>query len=139
MRISDWSSDGCSAGLGLLATLLFDLAPGEYLSNVVLAVLSGRAALGWPGGFADQAAVEAIAGLYAPHVAMLSPAEHAAFAGNAISASPGTAWMSAGAASALSVASREMLDNAGFSLRPVPLDAVEAAGGSLRCCVAEIY
>src|SRR3546814_5268405 len=61
---------------GLRATLLFDLAPGEYHTNVVLAVLSGRAALVCPGGFADQAAVEAIAGLYAPPVAMLSPAEH---------------------------------------------------------------
>src|SRR3546814_6828764 len=98
MRISDWSSDVCSSDLH---------------TNVVLAVLSGRAALVCPGGFADQAAVEAIAGLYAPHVAMLSPAEHAAFAGNAISASPGTAWMSAGAASALSAASREMLEIAG--------------------------
>src|SRR3546814_2010341 len=110
MRISDWSSDVCSSDLrglgfcglsercdeagarlmhdafGLRATLLFDLAPGEYHTNVVLAVLSGRAALVCPGGFADQAAVEAIAGLYAPHVAMLSPAEHAAFAGNSISA-----------------------------------------------------
>lgn len=124
---------------GLRATLLFDLAPGEYHTNVVLAVLAGRAALVCPDGFADLAAVEAIAALYAPHVAMLSPAEHAAFAGNAISASPGTAWMSAGAASALSAGSLGMLDNAGFSLRPVPLDAVEAAGGSLRCCVAEIY
>src|SRR3546814_11395097 len=43
---------------GLRATLLFDLAPGEYHTNVVLAVLSGRAALVCPGGFADQAAVE---------------------------------------------------------------------------------
>src|SRR3546814_16306817 len=74
----------------------------------------------------DVCSSDLIAGLYAPHVAMLSPAEHAAFAGNAISASPGTAWMSAGAASALSAASREMLDNAGFSLRPVPLDAVRS-------------
>ena len=124
---------------GLRATLLFDLAPGEYHANVVLAVLAGRAALVCPGGFAQPAAVEAIASLYAPHVAMLSPAGHAAFAGNAIAASPATAWMSAGAASALPAASRAMLDNAGFSLHPVPLDAVEAAGGSLRCCVAEIY
>lgn len=124
---------------GLRATLLFDLAPGEYHANVVLAVLAGRAALVCPDGFAEPAAVEALAALYAPHVAMLGPAEHAAFAGNAISASPDTAWMSAGAASALSAGSRRMLDNAGFSLRRVPLDAIEAAGGSLRCCVAEIY
>jgi hypothetical protein len=124
---------------GLRATLLFDLAPGEYHTNVVLAVLAGRAAIACPGGFADPAAVEAIARIYAPHVAMLSPAEHAAFAGNAISASPDTAWMSAGAAAALSAASRAVLEGAGLALRPVPLDAIEAAGGSLRCCVAEIY
>src|SRR3546814_4854450 len=60
----------------LRATLLFDLAPGDYHTNVVLAVLSGRAALVCPGGLADHAAVEPIAGLYAPPVARLSPAEH---------------------------------------------------------------
>jgi hypothetical protein len=127
------------AAFGLRATLLFDLAPGEYHANVVLAVLAGRAAIVCPGGFADRAAVEAIAALYAPYVALLSPAEHAAFAGNAISASPDTAWMSKGAAAALSAASRGVLESAGFALHAVPLDAIEAAGGSLRCCVAEIY
>jgi hypothetical protein len=127
------------AAFGLRATLLFDLAPGEYHANVVLAVLAGRAALVCPGGFADPAAVQAIAALYAPYVALLSPAEHVAFAGNAISASPDTAWMSQGAAAALSAASRGVLESAGFALHAVPLDAIEAAGGSLRCCVAEIY
>src|SRR6478672_5328812 len=38
---------------GLRATLLFDLAPGEYHTNVVLAVLAGRAAVVCPRGFAD--------------------------------------------------------------------------------------
>jgi len=127
------------AAFGLRATLLFDLAPGEYHTNVVLAVLAGRAAIVCPGGFADAAAVEAIATLYAPHAVVLSPGEHAAFAGNAISASADTVWMSAGAASALSPDSRRALEAAGFALRAVPLDAIEAAGGSLRCCVAEIY
>jgi hypothetical protein len=124
---------------GLRATLLFDLAPDEYHANVVLAVLAGRAAIVCPGGFADRAAVEAIAALYAPHVALLDAAGHAAFAGNAIAASPATAWMSQGAAEALSAADRAVLEGAGFALRAVPLDAVEAAGGSLRCCVAEIF
>ncbi|MGN7726704.1 arginine deiminase-related protein [Luteimonas sp. 22616] len=124
---------------GLRATLLFDLAPGEYHTNVVLAVLAGRAAIVCPDGFADPAVVEAIAALYAPHAAQLTPAEHAAFAGNAISASADTVWMSEGAAAALSSASRDVLESAGFAVHPVPLDAIEAAGGSLRCCVAEIY
>jgi hypothetical protein len=124
---------------GLRATLLFDLAPGEYHTNVVLAVLAGRAVLACPAGFADPAAVEAIAALYAPHVALLGAAEQAAFAGNAIAASPGTAWMSRTGAETLSAANRRVLAGAGFELRPVPLDAIEAAGGSLRCCVAEIF
>lgn len=125
--------------LGLRATLLFDLAPGEYHANVVLAVLAGRAALVCPAGFADPAVVAAIAALYAPHAILLSADEQAAFAGNAISLTGDVAWMSARAAAALSPASRAALDAAGFEVRSVPLDAIEAAGGSLRCCVAEIY
>ena len=124
---------------GLRATLMFDLAPGEYHTNVVLAVLAGRAAIAWPGGFADVGAVDAIAALYAPHLAILSQAEQAAFAGNALSASADTAWMSAGAAAALSAANHGVLEGAGFVVRQVALDAIEAAGGSLRCCVAEVY
>ena len=125
--------------LGLRATLAFDLAPGEYHLNVLLAVLAGRAALVCPAGFADPAAVEAIAALYAPHAILLSAAEQAAFAGNAIALSDDVAWMSEGAAQALAPASRAALDAAGFRVRSVPLDAIEAAGGSLRCCVAEVF
>lgn len=125
--------------LGLRATLMFDLAPGEYHTNVVLAVLAGRAAILCPAGFADPAAVDAIASLYMPHAVRLSTDEQAAFAGNAIAASPGTVWMSSGAAGGLDGSSRAMLERAGFEVRAVPLDAIEAAGGSLRCCVAEIF
>src|SRR3546814_13911889 len=81
--------------LDLRATLLFDLAEGEYHTNVVLAVLAGRAALVCPKGFADPAVVDAIAELYAPHAVPLSPAEHAAFAGNAIALSGDVVWISA--------------------------------------------
>jgi hypothetical protein len=125
--------------LGLRATLLFDLADGEYHANVVLAVLAGRAALVRPHGFADPAVVEAIAALYAPHAVLLSPAEHAAFAGNAIALSGGMVWMSARAARALAPGSRSALAAAGFEVRSIELDAIEAGGGSLRCCVGEIY
>src|SRR5688572_10800657 len=119
--------------LGLRATLMFDLAAGEYHTNVVLAVLAGRAALVCPGGFADPAAAQAIAGFYAPHAVLLSPAEHAAFAGNAIALSADAVWMSERAAGALTPASRQALAGAGFDVRAVGLDAIEAGGGSLRC------
>ncbi|MEO6103797.1 MAG: arginine deiminase-related protein [Pseudoxanthomonas sp.] len=124
---------------GLRATLMFDLAAGEYHTNVVLAVLAGRAALICPAGFADPAVAEAIAGLYAPHGIVLSPAEHAGFAGNAIALTEASVWMSAGAEAALTAGTRQRLADAGFQRRSVALDAIEAAGGSLRCCVAEIF
>jgi hypothetical protein len=124
---------------GLRATLMFDLAPSEYHTNVVLAILAGRAALICPDGFADPAAVDAIAACYAPHAIRLTAAERAAYAGNAIALSSDSVWMSATAAAGLSDASRTALADAGFAIRSVELDAIEAAGGSLRCCVGEIY
>lgn len=124
---------------GLRATLMFDLAPGEYHTNVVLAVLAGRAALICADGFADPTVVEAIAACYAPHAISLSEAERVGFAGNAISLAADTVWMSATAARGLSAASRVALAAAGFALREVELDAIEAAGGSLRCCVGEVF
>lgn len=127
------------AAFGLRATLMFDLAPGEYHTNVVLAVLAGRAALLCPDGFADRAVAGAIASLYAPHAVALSPAERAAFAGNAIALGSDRLWFSATAADALSSAARAGIAAAGFEIRAVALDAIEAAGGSLRCCVGEIF
>ena len=127
------------AAFGLRATLLFDLAPGEYHTNVVLAVLAGRAVVICPRGFADPAAPDAIAGLYAPHAVVCDDAEHAAFVGNCIALSADTAWMSANAGEALSATHREALADAGFRVETVVLDAIEAAGGSLRCCIGEVF
>lgn len=124
---------------GLRATFLFDLAPGEYHTNVVLAVLAGRAALVCADGFADAADAHAIASLYGEAGLLLSPGEHRAFAGNAISLSPDIVWMSARAEASLEAATRRGLAAAGFSVRGVPLAPIEAGGGSLRCCVAEVF
>ena len=124
---------------GLRATLLFDLAPGEYHANVVLAVLAGRAVLLGPSGFADAAAADAIATLYAPYAVLLRPEQQAAFAANAIALAPGRVWMSEAAAAALDAAQVRALAAAGFQVGQVPLAAIEAGGGSLRCCVAEVF
>lgn len=125
--------------LGLRATLLFELAAGEYHANVVLAVLAGRAAVICPQGFAQPAVVEAITALYAPHAIPCTAGEHAAFVGNCIALSADTAWMSATAGRALTSANRAALAAAGFEVATVALDAIEAGGGSLRCCVGEIF
>jgi hypothetical protein len=124
---------------GLRATLLFDLAHGEYHTNVVLAVLAGRATVVCPAGFADPAVAQAIAGFYAPHAVVCDAAEHAAFVANCIALSADTAWMSAAAGRALAPAHRAVLADAGFRVEAVELDAIEAAGGSLRCCIGEIF
>jgi hypothetical protein len=124
---------------GLRASLLFELAPGEYHTNVVLAMLAGRAAVVCPRGFADAGVAEAIAGFYAPHALVCDQAEHAAFVGNCIALSDDTAWMSANADAALAPAHRAQLAAAGFRVESVELDAIEAGGGSLRCCIGEIF
>jgi N-dimethylarginine dimethylaminohydrolase len=124
---------------GLRATLLFDLAEGEYHTNVVLSVLAGRSAMVAPDGFADRAVAHAIIGFYAPHAVELSPAQKQAFAANCLAMTPDEVWVSAAGATALEPAQRERLGGAGFSLRAIPLDELEKAGGSLRCCIAEVY
>jgi N-dimethylarginine dimethylaminohydrolase len=48
-------------------------------------------------------------------------------------------WISAAGADALETAQRERIEGAGFSLRAISLDEIEKAGGSLRCCIAEVF
>lgn len=127
------------AAFGLRATLLFDLAPGEYHANVVLSVLGGRAVSICPDGFANQEVVEAIVALYAPHAVLLDRAEKLGFAGNCIAPTSDAVWMSEAAAEALRPVSRAGFERAGLRVRSVPLDEIEKAGGSLRCCVGEIF
>ncbi|MDQ3039837.1 MAG: arginine deiminase-related protein [Pseudomonadota bacterium] len=124
---------------GLCATLMFDLSEREYHTNVVLAVLAGRAAVLCPDGFADRTVVDAISDLYAPHAILCAPGEHAAFVGNCIALGQDKVWMSSAARDALSPQHYQQLDNAGFAVVSVHLDAIEAAGGSLRCCIGELF
>src|SRR5690606_40995660 len=83
-RCDEAGAAALHAALGLRATLLFDLAPGEYHANVVMSVLAGRALVIAPSGFADPAVPAAIAALYAPAVVELTAAQKQAFAGNCI-------------------------------------------------------
>lgn len=123
----------------LRRTFVFDLAPGEYHTNVVLAVLASRLLILCRDALADPAAADAIAALYSPHVAWIDTDEKEAFCGNAIAVDPGTAWLSERAADGLRPASRTAIERAGFRIGAVPLDEIETAGGSLRCCLAEVF
>jgi hypothetical protein len=124
---------------GLDVTFVFELAPGEYHTNVVMSVLAGRALVIHPGSFADPEVPAAIGDLYGDRVVWLSDTEKASFVGNCIALSDAEVWMSAAAAAALSVPHRADLESWGFEVRSVPLPELEKAGGSLRCCVAEIF
>ncbi|MEP7096788.1 MAG: arginine deiminase-related protein, partial [Dokdonella sp.] len=124
---------------GLRLMFCFDLAAGEYHTNVVLAVLAGRMAVLAPDGFADPAVAEAIVRAYDGCAVSLSVAQKQAFAGNAIALAPNRAWMSAAGAAAFEPAQRSAIERAGFALGDASLDEIEKAGGSLRCCVAEIF
>ena len=138
-RCDEAGAAAMHAAFGLRATLVFDLAPGEYHSNVVMSVLAGRVLVVCPSGFADPAVSAALTSFYAPAVVTLSAAQKAAFAGNCIAVSTDRVFLSQAGADALDPGQVESLARAGFMLAPVPLDEIEKAGGSLRCCVAEIY
>jgi hypothetical protein len=138
-RCDEVGAAAMHAAFGLRATLLFDLAPGEYHTNVVLSVLAGRAVVVAPSGFADPHVAEAIAELYAPHAIVLSQEEKNGFAGNCIAVGADAVWMSEAAAACLAQSHRVQLVDAGFALRTPPLDEIEKAGGSLRCCVGEVF
>jgi len=127
------------AAFGLDLTFVFELAPGEYHTNVVMAVLAGRALVVHEASFVDPEVPRAIGELYGDRVIGLGDDEKLAFAGNCIALPESAVWMSARAAEALSAGHRREFAAWGFEVRSAPLAEIEKAGGSLRCCVAEIF
>jgi hypothetical protein len=123
----------------LALTFCFELAEGEYHTNVVMALLAGRAAIMAADGFRDAAVPKAIAQAYDGQALWLDAAQKRAFAGNAIALAENRVWMSARGAAALTSAQRADLERWGFAIGSVELVEIEKAGGSLRCCVGEIF
>ncbi len=138
-RCDGEGADAMHAAFGLKASFRFALPPAEYHANVVMSVLASRALVICPDGFAQPGVAEAIAALYAPNVIELDSAEKNAFAANCIALDAQTAWMSEAAADGLRPASRAALERCRFRIATVVLDEIEKAGGSLRCCVGEIF
>lgn len=124
---------------GLRLSFCFELANSEYHTNVVFALLASRAAILAADGFRDPAVPQAIAKAYGDRTIWLSPAQKQAFAANAITLSDTRVWMSACAAAALDDRQHAVLAGYDFAVGAVELSEIEKAGGSLRCCVGEIY
>jgi hypothetical protein len=134
--------DGARAmhdAFGLALTFCFELAEGEYHTNVVMALLASRFAILAPDGFRDAAVPAAIERAFGGAAMRLTRDQKNAFSGNAIALLPDRVWLSARGANALGAAQRSTLENAGFRIGAVELGEIEKAGGSLRCCVAEIF
>ncbi len=123
----------------LKLTFRFDLAQGEYHTNVVMMVLASRACVIYPGSFVDPDVPEAIARVYPDRSLFLDDAEKNAFAGNCIALTEDDLFMSRTGADALRPSSLQAIESWGFNLHTVELDEIEKAGGSLRCMVAEIF
>ena len=132
-------AEAMRAAFGLELIFVFELDPAEYHTNVVMSVLASRALVIHPPSFRDPEVPPAIAALYGERVIDLTDAEKAAFAGNCIALSDRDVWMSTAAAEALTPQHRADLAAWGFEVKAVALAEIEKAGGSLRCCVAEIY
>ena len=133
---------GCEAmhqAFGLDLTFRFDLKPEEYHTNVVMSVLASRALVICPDAFVDPAVPAAIAELYPDRVLELSQAEKTAFAGNCLALSEQDLFISACGWRCLAPEKRRALKRWGFEVHAIELDEVEKAGGSLRCCIAEIF
>lgn len=138
-RVDEAGCAAMHAAFGLRLTFRFALQPSEYHTNVVLAVLAGRACVIHPGSFADPDVPAAIASAYDGRTLVLDDAEKAAFAANCIAVTERDLMLSATAARALRPASRAALEQWGFRLHPVEVDEFEKSGGSLRCLIAEIF
>jgi len=133
---------GCRAmhqAFDLALTFKFDLNPSEYHTNVVMAVLASRALVICPEAFADPDVPKAIADAYRGHVLEISAEEKEAFAGNCIALNFKDLFMSKTAVDKLDAGKLALLKSWRFEIHAVEMDEIEKAGGSLRCCVAEIY
>ena len=138
-RCDETGAAAMHAAFGLDATRVFDLAPGEYHTNVLLQIYAGRLAVACPDGFADPSVARAILDFHSPHALALGREARLAYAGNGIAVSGEAAFLSARAVASLGVEDQQAFRRAGFTLYAVPLPEIEKAGGSLRCCVGEIF
>ena len=138
-RVDDAGCQAMHEAFDLKLTFQFDLQPEEYHTNVVMAILAGRACVMDASAFADPDVPEAIEHAFPGRTLYLTPEEKQAFAGNCISLTDSDVFMSQAGADALRPECRQQLTDWGFTLHSVELDELEKAGGSLRCMLAEIF
>lgn len=138
-RVNDAGAQAMHDMFDLDLMFQFDLAEGEYHTNVVLACLAGKACMIHAGSFADPKVPEAIAEFYKDKTIFLTDEEKLAFAGNGITITEEDLFLSQTAFEALAQDKKDQLISWGFNLHHVQVSELEKAGGSLRCMVGEIF
>ncbi|MCF6318936.1 MAG: arginine deiminase-related protein [Proteobacteria bacterium] len=138
-RVNDAGAKAMHDMFGLDLMFQFDLADGEYHTNVVLACLAGKACMIHAESFADPEVPKAIAKFYQDKTVFLSDEEKLAFAGNGITITENDLFLSTTAFDALAQDKKDKLKSWGFALHHVQVSELEKAGGSLRCMVGEIF
>lgn len=138
-RCSRAGAKAMHEAFGLNKTYIFELAEGEYHTNVVLSALGGKGLVIVREGFADPTDADILASLYSEQCVWLSAQEKADFCANCIALSAEQLWLSQRARAALSDSSQAAIAGLGFQLHSVELSELEKAGGSLRCMIGEIY
>jgi len=138
-RCDEAGARAMASAFGLAHMLLFDLADGEYHTNVIMSALAGRGVLMCPAGFAEADVPAAIATIYPGASISIDDEEKASFVGNCIALGEDGLWMSATAADALKASTRDAISALGLQIHAVQLDEFEKAGGSLRCMIGELY
>jgi hypothetical protein len=138
-RVDEAGLEAMHEAFDLRLSYRFDLAPGEYHTNVIVTVLAGRACILHPGAFADGDAAAAVAAAFPGRALAIDGEEKNAFVANCIALTERDLFLSDTALAALRPKHRTRLKEWGFRLHSTPLDEIEKAGGSLRCMVAEIF
>jgi len=138
-RVNDNGAKAMYEMFNLDLMFQFDLAQGEYHTNVVLACLAGKACMIHADSFSDKNVPEAIAKFYQGKTIFLTDEEKLAFAGNGITITENDLFLSTTAFKTLSQDKKDKLESWGFNLHHVQVSELEKAGGSLRCMVGEIF
>ncbi|MEC9032400.1 MAG: arginine deiminase-related protein [Planctomycetota bacterium] len=133
---------GCALmaeALGLDATLSFDLAKGEYHTNLVLAIAAGELCLVHPGSVPNPFLLKSLRAIYEDRVLLLRESEKSSFAGNCIAATEKDLLFSQAAEDTLREETRTALEDWDFRIHFLDVSEFEKAGGSVRCLVTEIF
>src|SRR5690625_2754765 len=138
-RVDDAGCQAMHEAFDLDLPFQFDLAANEYHTNIAMSVLSSRALVICSEAFADPEVPAAIGASFPDRTLEHSRAQKEAFAGNIIELSEREQCISRKAVDELTTEKLDRLREWDFEIHAVELDEIEKAGGSLRCCVAEIY